>query len=215
MSYSDPLDLFRAAVDSLNREKWRALAELCDRASLEEFKTDLLDILSPPPAESPKLTATELIKAVPGMPRAVAEYQVQRFREQLDPDRRLRDELPSVSSRAEVEKMKPLDVFTAWLEGRSLQRQVERTFERKQMSRAMANEILASGARRFDYVALGYVDDGETTRYVVYRRNAGDTRPRTAMIRRQPDGAWLLVADRDFLMISHAQLMQVPEEDEE
>src|ERR1041384_2220457 len=81
--------------------------------------------------------ATELTKAVPGMPRAVAEYQVQRFREQLDPDRRLRDELPSVSSRAEVEKMKPLDVFTAWLEGRSLQRQVERTFERKQMSRAM------------------------------------------------------------------------------
>lgn len=203
--HEDPLDLFRAAVTALNREDWRAVALLCDPQSLEAFKTDLLHDLEPPKPGA-TLTATEMIKAVPGMPRAVAEYQVQRFREQLDPGRRLREETPSVDSRRKLEGMKPVDVFAAWIEGRSFKRQVERSFDRKQMSRVMANEILSEQKRKIVLEPLGFVDAGKDTRYIVFRRDERDLKPGTVMIKRQPDGAWAFVASRHFLRMDHVAI---------
>jgi hypothetical protein len=234
-TYSNPLPLFAAAVDMLNAEDWPAVARLCDPAGLASFKRGLIDNLAPPSTQSQKLTATELMKAVPNMPRAVAEYQVTRFRESLDPKHRMREQLPTIKSREALESLDPPGVFAAWLEGKSLRRQIDRDLESKRMSRAMANEILAEGIKPFNFEPLGYVPDGEHIAHIVYRRaqtvrgpfpplgelrDAGCTPPEielmrhawgrehplTVMARRQRDDTWLLVADVDFLLVSQIGL---------
>jgi hypothetical protein len=211
-SATQPIEVFQAAVDALNRENWHRLSTLCDPESLAEFKRGLLESLAPPKPTA-RLTATELMKAVPNMPRAVAEYQVSRFRETLDPTRRLRDAVPGVTSRRELEMLKPAEVFALWLEGRSARRQLDRHVERKQMSRATANEIIADGARQFDFVTLGFVPDGEGMGHIVYRRKQPGSRPLTTMARRQANGDWLLVADEHFLTVDEALLL--PELDDD
>lgn len=208
--HTQPLEVFQAAVEALNRENWHRLSMLCDPESLVEFKRDLLDtVASAKPV--PRLTATELMKAVPNMPRAVAEYQVSRFRETLDPKRRLRDAVPGVTSRHELELLKPAEVFALWLEGRSVRRQLDRNVERKQMSRATANEIIADGMRRFDFITLGFVPDGQDAGHVVYRRMHPGARPLTVMAKQQPNGDWLLVADQHFLTVDQTLLPDVDE----
>jgi hypothetical protein len=230
-SYSDPISLFTAAVRLLNAEDWQGVADLCDPVSLSSFKRGLIDSLAPPSPQSQKLTATELMKAVPNMPRAVAEYQVTRFRESLDPKLRLREQVPSVKTRAELEALDGAGVFSAWLDGKSLRRQIDRDVELKRMTRAMANEILEQGTKPFNFQALGYLADGERIAHIMYRReknargpfprladlrDAGCTSPEidlmrdawgrehplTVMARIQKDSGWLLVADADFLLVN-------------
>jgi hypothetical protein len=195
-----PLEVFQAAVEALSRENWHRLSMLCDPDSLVEFKRELLDSLAPAKPIN-RLTATELMKAVPNMPRAVAEYQVSRFRETLDPRRRLRDAVPGAKSRQELDGLKPAEVFALWLEGRSVRRQLDRHVEHKQMSRATANEILSDGINRFDFVTLGFVADGDRLGHVVYRRRQPGSRPLTVMVREQPNGDWMLIADQNFLTV--------------
>ncbi|MDB4874206.1 MAG: hypothetical protein JWM41_652 [Gemmatimonadetes bacterium] len=240
-TYSDPVTLFGAAIHALNRDDWHGVARLCDPASLTFFKRNLIESLSPPAEQSHKLTATELMKAVPSMPRAVAEYQVTRFRESLDPKQRLRDQVPSVKSLAALEAMTPAAVFAAWLEGKSIRRQVDRNVELRRMTRATANEVVAQGEKQFNFKGLGYVDDGDRIAHIVYRRDDsirgpflgadepslagrsdaeiqfvgdgwGREAPLTVMARRQFDDSWLLVASLDFLLVDQiAFISESPE----
>ncbi len=206
---SEPIELFLAAIDALDREDWLRLASYCDPESLETFKTELVATLSPSPApDQTKLTATEMMKAVPTMPRAVAEYQLARFRERLDPRRRLRDEVPTVPSVDALESMTPLEVFAAWLEGRSHRRQIERNVEQRRMSRSTANDILAEGLHRPTFSAIGFVKEGRTAGHVLYRTDAGSPRPHTEMMRKGDDG-WRLVADRHFMLMHRAEVAAV------
>jgi hypothetical protein len=207
---SEPIELFRKAVDALNREDWMLLASLCEPASLHDFKSELVDSLSPG-SDQAKLTAIEMMKAVPTMPRAVAEYQLARFRENLDPGRRLRDEVPTVPTVAALLDMEAVEVFAAWLEGRSHRREIERNVEMKRMSRAQANEIVAEGLHRFTFTPIGFVKDGRDAGFIVYRRDAGGPRPTTDAMRKTTDG-WRLVADRYLLMMHQAEVAAAVDE---
>jgi hypothetical protein len=211
---SDPLSLFRAAVEALERENWHRIAALCDAESLAAFKRDLLDSIAPPPGGPLKLSATELMKASPNVPRAVAEYMVSRFRESLDPKRRLKEEIPGAESREALEKMTPAEVYALWLEGRSVRRQLDREVDRKHMSRATANELLADGSRRMEFTPLGFVTEGAETAHVVYRSSINGRRLQTATAHRQANGDWLLVADRELLMMHQVRLTSDGGEDE-
>lgn len=202
---NDPLSVFRAAVEALERENWHRIASLCDAESLAAFKQELLETLAPPAGNALKLTATELMKAVPNMPRAVAEYQVSRFRETLDPRRRLKQEIPGAESREALERMPPAEVFALWLEGRSLRRQLDREVDRKHMSRATANELLTDGRRPIAFTPLGFVNEGEELAHVVYRTSTGH-RLQTATAKRQANGDWLLLADRGLLTMNQIRL---------
>jgi hypothetical protein len=131
-----------------------------------------------------------------------------------------------------LESMDAVSVFAAWLEGKSLRRQVERDVELKRMSRATANEVVAQGIKSFNFLALGSVADGDRLAHITYRYDAdfvgpfpdskdpvlsgrtgaelelmrdtwGREHPLTVMARRQRDGTWLLVADADFLLVGH------------
>jgi anti-sigma factor RsiW len=199
--HTDPLVLFTAAVDAVNRQDWKGLAALCDPASLTEFRDELIGLVTRRPTPDASFRTIDLMRTDPNMPRAVAEWQAQRVREHRDPDRRLHEELPSVESSAQLEAMSAADVFAAWLDGRSFGNLVERAWERRQITRAAIHQILAMDRPKISYVALGWVPDGEAIRYVIYRQEVAGSRPQAAMIRRQADGGWLFVASRDLLMI--------------
>jgi hypothetical protein len=59
------------------------------------------------------------------MPEAVAAYEADRLMERSTPEARLREELPTVASVEALRGMSPDAVFAAWLDGRSLRRQIE------------------------------------------------------------------------------------------
>ena len=231
--YADPLELFRDAVAALNKADWRAVAAFCDPASLRAFKRKLIDIMTVPPEQTGKITTHELMRAVPNMPRAVAEYQVAQFRESVNPKRRLNAEVPSVKSRAELEAMTPAAVFAAWVDGKSLRRQVDREVSRGRLTRASAAQVLEDARATFDFRGLAFVPDGERVGYVIYRYGtssgpassadsstdatpddvdfardvSGHAPPMSSTVRRQSDGGWLLVADTDFLTVSQMQVI--------
>jgi hypothetical protein len=199
--HTDPLELFHDAVNAIDRQDWHAVAALCDPSSLTQFRDDLVSLVTRRRTPEESFKAIDLMRTDPNMPRAVAEWQAQRVRDHQDPDRRLREELPSVESSEQLAAMSPAEVFAAWLDGRSLAYLVERAFERRQITRAAVEEILGSDRPRVMYVALGCVADGEAICYVIYRQEVAGSRPQAAMVRRQPDGSWLFVASRDLLMI--------------
>ena len=199
--HTDPLALFNAAVDAVDRQDWPGVAALCDESSLADFRDEMLALVTYHQTPDASFRAIDLMRTDPSMPRAVAEWQAQRVREHQDPQRRLREELPGVESREQLEKMSPAEVFAAWLNGRTLGNIVEQAWERRQVTRAAIDQILAGERPKVAYVALGWVPDGEAIRYVIYRQDAAGSRPQAAMIRHQSDGGWLFVASRDLLMI--------------
>ena len=165
----DPLDLFRDTVAALNAEDWRAVAAFCDPASLHRFKRTLIEMMTMAPDQTGKITSAELMRAVPNMPRAVAEYQVAQFRESVNPKRRLNAEVPSIKSREELDSMTPANVFAAWLDGKSLRRQVELEVARGRLTRAAAAAVLEQTRAPYDFRSLAFVEDGGRIGYVVYR----------------------------------------------
>ncbi|HEY4303793.1 MAG TPA: hypothetical protein VGM82_04965 [Gemmatimonadaceae bacterium] len=199
--HTDPLALFTAAADAIERQDWRAVANLCDSASLAEFRVELVDLVSHRPTPDQSFRTIDLMRTDPSMPRAVAEWQARRVREHHDPDLRLREEMPGVESRTQLVSMSAAAVFAARLAGHAIGNIVERAWERRQITRAAIDQILASDRPKMRYVALGWVPDGEAIRYVVYRQEVTGSRAQAAMIRRQSDGGWLFVASRDLLMI--------------
>lgn len=199
--HTDPIALFYAAADAVDRQDWRAVAALCDPSSLSEFRDELVALVTPRETPEGSFRAIDLMRTDPSMPRAVAEWQAQRVRQHQDPGRRLHEELPGVESREQLGTISPAEAFAAWLDGRAFGNMVERAWERRQITRAAIDQILAGERTRVVYVALGWVPDGEAIRYVIYRQEAPGSRPQAEMVRRQPDGGWLFVASRDLLMI--------------
>lgn len=170
------------------------MAALCDPASLRRFKRTLIDMVTVIPEQTGKITSAELMRAVPNMPRAVAEYQTQ-FRESVNGKRRLNAELPSVKSREDLESMIPADAFAAWLDGKSFRRQVEREVARGRLTRGAAAQVLEEAPPPFDFRGLAFVEDGDRIGYIVYRR------ARSFAVLPRP------VDDTDFLSVSQMQSM--------
>ena len=97
MTFIHPMDLFEAVVTALREGDLQRAAELCDPVSLRMFHRQLCEQFDSSTGRF-GLTAEMLMRASPDMPRDVAEYQIARMRQNSDPERRLREELPSVAS---------------------------------------------------------------------------------------------------------------------
>jgi hypothetical protein len=174
---TDPLALFGAAVDALNRERWADAAALCDPASLTAFARQLHGAFAPVPPEH-KVTAESYLAHEPGMPRAVAEYYAARANAQQDPANRLHEEFAGVADVDALRALGPAETFAAWLDGHSRRRQYERHVAAGRASRAAADRALAytrdAGWDAYRYAALGVVADGERIAHVLYGRDRGD-----------------------------------------
>jgi hypothetical protein len=240
-TFTDPLDLFRAAVSALNREDWPAVAALCDPVSLSAFRRRMIEQLAPTrPIRA--ITVEEYMRHSPDMPREVAEYSVAQIQRHADPERRLKEELPDVTSVAELRSLDPITVFVKWLDARSFRRQIERLVAEGRASRAAGAAAIARLAEnaQYPYVALGALPDGDRVVHIVYRhevdrqkRPSPDAQrwlerlppeeqelvrdieergpPWIAACRRQPDGTWRLVADHGLLGVGSTQIWRLDE----
>ncbi len=226
MTFVHPMDLFEAAVTALREGDLQRAAELCDPVSLRMFHRQLCEQFDSSTGRF-GLTAEMLMRASPDMPRDVAEYQIARMRQNSDPERRLREELPSVASVEELRALEPAAAFAAWLDGRSPRRQIAALVKAGEAPPgALANQQ-SFGRLVHHYVTLGVVSDGDDVAYVLYRHQADESTMRSAEAvqelaslpadeqtfvreqwlhqkpmllpcRRQADGPWRLHADYDF-----------------
>lgn len=205
----DPLKLFRAAVAALNEERWLDVAELCDSASLREFKHSALAQFDLP--STPIWTVEDFLRHSPDMPREVAQYQVDQIQRQTHPDTRFERDFPLLSGPEELRSMEPQQVFASWLEGRSMKSQLEQMARAGRVSREALNahrETIAT--MKHELAPIGSVPDGDDIVHVLYRWGPDHSDEAPAMARvfpfvtsciRQPGGGWLLIADYNFLSI--------------
>ena len=70
------------------------------------------------------LTVEDMLRMSPEMPREAAEYQVAQFRKHVDPAARLHEDFPDVESLDALRALTAVETFAAWLDGRSIRRQV-------------------------------------------------------------------------------------------
>ena len=230
----DPLTLFGAALHALNAGDWAAVAQLCDSASLKSFHRGRLEEFASRPS---RMTADELMRQVPDMPREAAEYHVARQQQMMDPEQRLKEEMPDVPNVDAFRAMAPEEVFTRWLDARSPGRQMERIGAAARIPPDVAAALVAEhrGAE-LSLVALGFIVDGDRIAHVLYREAfdesrgrgseewlarlpaderelirdmAGRGHPTTATCRRQPDGTWRLIVDHHFFGVGSSRIIDV------
>jgi hypothetical protein len=241
--FTDPLALFRQAVDALNTEDWAAAAALIDPVSLRTFARQLLERLAPAVPHR-TVTADEYMRSDPQLPREIAEYYAAEARRHADSASRLQQELPEVGSAEALRALTPDEVFRHWLDGRSMRRQIERLAADGRISRRAADRRTMAGFTSYHYVPLGVVADGDRIAHILYRHDvdpdqpwSGDLanwlasqpadeqvlarelwacgHPSTAMVRRQGDGTWRFVVDHDFLNVGSTHITGVRLQDED
>jgi hypothetical protein len=240
--FTDPLAVFRAAVEVLNTEDWAAAAALVDPASLRGLVRQLRERLAPV-VPSRTITAEEYMESDPGLPRVVAEHYAAEALRHADPTLRLQLELPGVTSVDELRALSPEEVLRHWLDGRSARRQIERLAADGRISPRAATMHESAGFSMYNYVAIGFLTDGDRLAHVLYRHDvnpelpwSGDManwlanlpsdeqtlardmwvsgHPSVAIVRRQPDGTWRLVVEYDFLNMGSLHIGGVRVQDE-
>ena len=220
VDFNDPISLFYAGVDAMSTEKWLDAASLCDQASLQFFKGNLVRQVT---AVHRPATLEFFMKQDPRMPRAMAEYLLGRQEKHADPLARMRAELRGVDSVEMLVSLDPIDVFARWLDGQSPRRQLEQLVEGGQLR---PEALIGARARSvIDSMAIGSVPDGDDVVHVIFRPDPGESGPvnevvaatmtadelalnrlialrgrvRACMCVRQGDGSWRLVAGHEFV----------------
>lgn len=239
--HQDPLSLFHAITDALQRRDWQAVALLCDPASLVAFKRRLLEQYAPT-EPAPLMTVEEWLRYQPDTPREVAEYQVAQMNKGRDPATRLQ-EIPGIRSVEALKALSPPEVFAAWLDSRHPESQFDRLRELGQISDTVADEMGEAIRRelRPRYVPLAAVPDGGKLTHIVVREERtstpesmdGEERawfdrlsaaeqeltrdlaecgdPQLTTCRRQPDGEWRMLAGYEFLNLGDWTVFVNPE----
>jgi transposase len=240
MSTDDPVSVFNAAADAIDRKDWPAVAALCDPVSLVAFKREFLSSITPPNPQM-QLTVDDLMRHDPDMSREAAEYQLAQQRKFTGQGYRVANEL-GVESLAEAEAMTPQEFFTAWLDAHSFPRQLERQIADGLVPRDAAKHLMESfpNLRR---LAFDAVIEGNLA-YVVYRwlgpnMPGEDTededpewqqqqallsdeekqlqsdlanRPSWTTCRRQSTGEWRLIATQNFMHMGNGLFFVVHDE---
>ena len=224
---NDPVKVCEAAAEALVRGDWEAAASLCDSVSLEIFKRRMIEQHTPRPPVG-DMTAEELMRHSPDMPRAVAEYQVEQLLERSKLSRRMDRDLPGFTDISSLQAAPAEAVFAAWLHGSSLQHQVRLAVEDGQVPARALVEWENHPVPQPKHIALGAVPGREGFAYVVFRTEypatEADTtaeevglppittwseeeqavasqlgdRPAVVICRQQPNGDWRLLADSEF-----------------
>ena len=231
---TDPIAAFHAAVEVLDTENWSAAADVVDPISLRVFANQLRAQIAP--EGSPRTaTADDYIAADPKLSRSLAEHYAEQARRHADPASRLERELPTVDSVESFRALSPEQILAAWLDGRSMRRQVERLAADGQISADVAALRASAGFAMHRYVPIGALPDGPDIAHVLYRRDSDPSQPwsdeagewlanrpedeqklardlwvyghpSVATMRRQPDETWRLVLEHDFLNVSKVHL---------
>lgn len=225
--YADPVTLFRAAVAAVNAGEWPAAAACCDVHSLREFHTQLCERYAPTTSRSLP-SVEQLLQLNSAMPREVAEYEVSQYarRYEMMAEQVTRD-LPGIADAQALRCATPEQAFTAWLQGRSPQRQIEQLLADGHVPQAAVAQLTTLAAEKLQLTPIGIVHDGDHIAHVLFRHGTetpaeptpseveslsvnerryavetwGRLHPEVMSTRRQPDGSWRLVVEHGFLSL--------------
>src|SRR5262245_11595059 len=150
---ADPIALFEETVQRFHAEDWDGVAELCDDASLSEFRRNFLQRFKPD--RYTPLTAEFYLSHSPDMPREVAEYQAEQHRKYSDPQYQLRQEMPQIGSFEELRALSARELYVAWLRRQSLRGEVEKQLAAGELSPEIVEHALATLAGQLSYRPLG------------------------------------------------------------
>src|SRR5918992_6190371 len=124
-----------AAIDGLSRalvtRRWRDAVAFLDKTSVNEFHRSQVEFISERHAQPRVITADDLMRHDPDMPREVAEYTVRQHRRHQEdrlthPDR----EFAGINSWAEIPTLAPEDLVSRWLEAQDPANEVRRQLAR-------------------------------------------------------------------------------------
>lgn len=206
---SHPVQIVTDAVAAIERGDWGAFIALCDPVSLRRFKNDLVWQFSDH-GYSKGVTVEDFMEEMPDMPREVVEYNLAEMERYRDPSLRLQLEISTVSNLDELKRLEPHEVMIRWLQSRMLYRDDE--FSIWKPAFVMLGSV-RDGAD-FSHVLCRHAsadddtDEDESEDYVTPRdekeldrllRNR--THMLTAVCRRQPDGTWRLIAERNLFFL--------------
>ena len=168
-AFADPLDMFRTAVARLDADDYRGTAQCCDPVSLRSFKRGLESRFS---VREPvrKMTVKDFMSGDPDMPLEVAEYNLKQFERAQSTHGKITDELPGVSSIDELRAAPADAVFAAYLDGRSMARQLRKAAEIQFIRSSDADLAETLKAFRHGLVPIAHVEAGPTIGHILFKR---------------------------------------------
>jgi hypothetical protein len=228
-----PAQIVTDAIAALSRRDWNAFVPLFDPVSVNAFKRDL-EWQFKEPLAGDDITLEDFMSQIPDVPRAVAEYNFEALQKsRLDPEARLKLEIPTISSVQELRSLDAGEVLRRWLQSKMLDETGEYASSTWEPIPGM--EVVeirkTSPALRLRYTVLGSVRDGDEFAHVVCRDHwerdeivdeddsdsytipaderelsrelAHRSRLHTVTCRRRPDGSWRIIAGRELFFMPY------------
>ena len=228
-----PVQIVTDAIAALSRRDWDVFIPLFDPVSVRAFKRDLeWQFRELMPGDD--LTLEDFIAEMPDVPREVAEYNFAAIeRSRLEPDARLKLEIPAIASVDELKSLDASEVLRRWLQSRMLdpdEGYASRTFEPAPGMEVVEIRKTSDGVR-LRYTVLGSVRDSGDFAHVVCRDHwetdqaddeedsdtytiPADERELSAQLRlrshlhtvtcrKQADGSWRIIAGRELFFMPY------------
>jgi hypothetical protein len=196
-----PRDAVGRFVEAWNARRWSEAAALLDLDQFDRFRQDFVARARRQP-EGPRITVEEILRRNPGMPRAAAEYQVERMEEER---RRYEDPTPfefaRVRSVSELRALGAREAAARWLESRDPRYAARLQYEQAGCRVPTDLDQMPSPRRR----VLGVVEDRDAS-YAIVKEDRDDTGEPdyyggdlTVIQLRERGGGWLVVPRGDLL----------------
>ena len=222
-----PAEVVQAAFNAINLDDWGTLADLSDPVSLRLFKEETLD------------QATATFRRFGNSAQEIFEPEGDDVEDDLysgfiDPEECLSRELFNVRTLEQLRDMDPGRVFARWIQAKSCRHYHLLDFTREEWQEQDAFPSLKT-AHMYNFVVLGWVNDGADLAHVLYRNDRDIPRasiapepecksgcdeddelkrilcvrsfPMPALCRRQPDGSWRLIASRTLYLVPEIDLI--------
>lgn len=124
------LDTFHALSRALQTDDWRAAAALCDPVSLRLFREQTLDQFRPDQPRAP-ITPALIKQQSPDLTDANAERMATEANRSIAERRRnIHEEIESIHSFEELERLSPVELFERWLAANGAVAQLRRFLKR-------------------------------------------------------------------------------------
>jgi hypothetical protein len=199
----DPEGAFLAFFRAFAQQRWEDAVALLDVADLDQYRRQLVTSarLQPP---VPQLTVEDLLRQDPDMPRAVAEYQLERMkRERASSGSYLSFEFAGVRDPAQLDSLPIADLAARWLRA---QHPTTRLKDQLLQKGCRIPPDLDSQVDSPSVAIVGSAEQQDGTAFVLFadtsltRHDSGfhGASPQIAHLKRTPSG-WRVVARYDLI----------------
>lgn len=165
--FADPLELFRVAVERMNTEDFLGAAQCCDPVSLRAYHRASISRFEGPERARP-MRIEDFMRGDPEMPLEVAEYNLRKQQESIAMYSNVPMEFPGIDNPAALREHSAVEVFAAFLEGKSLRHMLTRAVDAGHIGVRDLDVSEALNAHRWSFAALGVVEVSASIAHIIY-----------------------------------------------